>query len=159
MAQVAGRTFAPPRGMECADLTARKVHQYAVVGVAALALLLGGTLGAALVTVDGAIMLLGRFWGPADLFRQLVWRVAEPRGWLAPWPVPEELGTRRIARVLGGVALFAAGAALYTQNLLLALGIALPLCAMILFDASLNFCALCFLNYQARRLRYLLTNR
>ena len=41
---------------------------------------------------------VGRFWAPADVFRQVVWRVAEPRGWMAPVMVPEDLGVRRVAR-------------------------------------------------------------
>ena len=157
MAQAIQTSFVPPKGIECADLTARKVHQYAVVGVAALALLVGGAPGVALLALDGVVMALGRFWGPADIFRQLVWRIAEPRGRLTPRLVPEDLGTRRVARVLGGFGFFASAAAVYAQNLSLALAIALPLCAMILFDATVNFCALCFLNFQARRVRYLLS--
>src|SRR4051812_28465560 len=94
----AGRAggFVPPRGIECADVTARKVHQYTVVGLAVVALLVRGPLGVALLGIAGAVMLFGRFWGPADIFRQAVWRVAEPRGWLSPNMVPEELGTRRV---------------------------------------------------------------
>src|SRR5688572_269432 len=108
---------------------------------------------------DGVVMLVGRFWGPADVFRQFVWRIAEPRGWLEPRLVPEEMGTRRIARALGGGAFFVIAAALAAGNLVLALAITVPLCAMILFDATVNFCALCFVNYQARRLRFLLASR
>jgi hypothetical protein len=147
------------RGVECADLTARKVHQYAVVAVAVFGVVIGGSLGAALMAFDGVVMLVGRFWGPADVFRQFVWRVAQPRGWLAPRLVPEEMGTRRIARALGGVAFFAIAAALAAGNSALALVITVPLVAMILFDATVNFCALCFVNYQARRLRFLLASR
>jgi hypothetical protein len=149
-----GRTFAPPKEIECADVTARKAHQFAVVAVALLGLLLGGAAGAALLLVDGLIMAVGRFWGPADVFRQVVWRVAEPRGWLRPNPVPEERGTRRIARVLGGLGLLAGAGALYAGNPLLAAVITVPLSLMILLDATLNFCALCFLRYQAQALRY-----
>jgi hypothetical protein len=147
------------RGVECADLTARKVHQYAVVAVAILGVVIGGPIGAALMAFDGVVMLAGRFWGPADVFRQFVWRVAEPRGWLEPKLVPEEMGTRRIARALGGVAFFVIAAALAAGSYVLALALTIPLCAMILFDAAVNFCALCFVNYQARRLRFLVAGR
>jgi hypothetical protein len=148
----------PAAGIECADVTARKAHQYTVVALAALGLLAGGGLGVALVALDGAVMLFGRFWRPADVFRQFVWRVAEPRGWLAPALVPEEMGTRRVARVLGGLAFFVVAAALYARDALLAWIVAVPLCAMIAFDATVSFCALCFVNYQARRLRFILAH-
>ena len=153
------KTFVPPKGVECADVTARKTHQYTVVAVALLGLLVGGGVGMALLALDGAVMLVGRFWGPADVFRQFVWRVAEPRGWLTPRLVPEEFGTRRIARALGGGAFFVIAAALYAGNAALAWIVAVPLCAMILFDATANFCALCFVNFQARRLWFIATHR
>lgn len=152
-------SFVPPKGIECADLTARKVHQYTVVGLAVLALVLGGPAGASLLVLDGLVMAVGRFWRPADLFRQVVWRIAQPRGWLAPVLVPEDLGTRRVARVLGGVALLAMAAATAAGDRLLAAGIGVPLLAMILADAAASFCALCFLHFQARRLRFVLSGR
>lgn len=155
----AGQAVAAAGEIVCHDVTARRAHQYAVVAVAALALLIGGPVGAILAALDGAIMALGRFWWPADIFRQAVWRVAEPRGWLQARPVPEDMTTRRLARVLGGLALFAVAAALAAGRLPVALLIAVPLCAMILFDATVNFCALCFLRYRARLLRYRLTRR
>jgi hypothetical protein len=73
--------------------------------------------------------------------------------------VPEELGTRRVARVLGGLAFFVIAAALSAGNALLAWIVAVPLCAMILFDATASFCALCFVNFQARRLWFIATHR
>ena len=151
---MAQSTYVPPKGLECADLTARKVHQYAIVALSVVGLLAGGVAGTAFVALAGAVMLAGRFWGPADVFRQFVWRVAEPRGWLTPNMAPEEEGTRRVARILGGVGLLAGAAALYAGSLALALVITLALCAMIALDATVNFCALCFVNFQARRLRY-----
>jgi hypothetical protein len=150
--------FVPPKGIECADLTARKVHQYTVVGVALLALLLGGGVGVALLALDGVIMLVGRFWGPADVVRQFVWRVAEPRGWLVPNMVPEDLSTRRVARVLGGLVLLGAAAAMGMGSWIAAGALTLALSLMILLDATANFCLLCFLNYQLRLLRYRLTH-
>src|SRR3954453_17679048 len=155
----AAGSYVPATGVECADVTARKAHQYTVVGLAALGLLAGGGWGSALVALDGAGMRVGRFCRPADVSRQFVWRVAEPRGWLAPRLVPEEMGTRRVARALGGLAFFAAAAALYAGHALLAWIVTVPLCAMIAFDATVNFCALCFLHFQARRLRFILANR
>ena len=142
--------------IECTDVTARKVHQYAVVGIMVLSLLIGGPVGAALLIIDGVVMLAGRFWGPADVFRQIVWRIAQPRGWLQPNLVPEDMTTRRVARVMGGVWLLVTGAVVYSSNMLLATVLVVPLAAMILSDAAINFCALCFVYFYARRLQFLL---
>src|SRR5919201_1861775 len=84
------------------DVTARKSHQWVMVGLIALGFVLGGGAGAAALTIAGRIMLPGRFWWPADLVRQFVWRLAEPAGWLPRVERAEDHQTRRIARVLGG---------------------------------------------------------
>ncbi len=141
------------------DVTARKAHQYAVAALTALGLLLAGWAGAALVGVAGAVMLLGRFWWPADLFRQFVWRVAEPRGWLTRRDVPEDRQTRRIARALGGIALLLSAAALAADGRLIALLIGVPVGGMIVLDASTDLCLLCLVRYQARLARYRLAHR
>ncbi len=60
------------------DATARKAHQWAMVVLVALAYLIGDRTGALVLALAGAIMLVGRFWWPADVVRQWVWRVAEP---------------------------------------------------------------------------------
>src|ERR1700704_4818944 len=85
------------------DVTARKVHQWAMVVLVAAGFLLGGPAAVALLTVAGLVMLAGRFWWPADVFRQLTWRVLEPRGLLRRRDVHEDHETRRVARVIGGV--------------------------------------------------------
>src|ERR671933_646924 len=85
------------------DLTARKTHQWVMVALVAAGFLLGDRLGAVLLGLAGAIMLLGRFWWPADLVRQFVWRVLEPAGWLKRIEREEDHATRRVARTLGGV--------------------------------------------------------
>src|SRR2546429_9920548 len=59
------------------DRTARKAHQWSMVALVAAGLILQGIPGALLLTVAGLIMLAGRFWWPADVVRQLVWRVLE----------------------------------------------------------------------------------
>jgi hypothetical protein len=100
-------------------------------------------------------MLVGRFWWPADVVRQWVWRVAEPAGWLIRTEVHEDRATRRIARVMGGVIwlgsalLVALGAA--TLGWVLAGAIAI----MVALDASLDFCALCFVFARLDRLGWL----
>ena len=149
-------SFVPAHGIECADVTARRVHQYTVVALALFGLAAGGPLGTALLALDGLVMLFGRFWGPADVFRQVVWRVAEPRGWLTPVMVPEELGTRRVARAIGGLLLLVMASTVAYGQRLVGVVIGVPLLTMILLDATLSFCALCFLNFQARRLRFIL---
>ncbi len=144
---------------ECTDITARKVHQYAVVATAVLGLVIGGPLGVLLLVFDGAVMAIGRFWWPADVFRQAVWRFAQPRGWFAARSIAEDRETRRVARVFGGGWLVVMALALALGSPLLAVILALPLLAMILADATFDFCALCLVRYQARMLRFRLTHR
>jgi len=136
------------------DVTARKVHQTAILLLTVGALARGGAGGALLSALAGAVMLVGRFWWPADVFRQFVWKVAEPRGWLTARPVAEDIETRRVARVLGGAGLLGIAAALATGRRPAALGLGLPLGGMILADAVANVCALCLVRYQARLWRY-----
>jgi hypothetical protein len=62
-------------GLPLFDVTARKVHQWAMVVLIAVAFLIGPPAAAALLAVAGAVMLVGRFWWPADIFRQLTWRL------------------------------------------------------------------------------------
>src|SRR6266853_1115853 len=88
--------------METFDVTARKAHQWTMVFLVALGFVLGEPRGAVPLALAGLIMLVGRFWWPADVVRQFVWRVAEPAGWLARVDREEDHATRRIARVLGG---------------------------------------------------------
>jgi hypothetical protein len=60
-----------------------------------------------LVSLVGLVLALGRFWWPADVFRQIAWRVLEPSGLLKRQEAVEDHATRRVARVLGGGALLA----------------------------------------------------
>src|SRR5438067_10383192 len=84
------------------DRTARKAHQWTMVALVAASLILQGIAGTLLLTVAGVIMLAGRFWWPADVVRQLVWRVLEPARVPNRADVRVDHQTRRIARVLGG---------------------------------------------------------
>jgi hypothetical protein len=139
------------------DVTARKAHQWTMVVLIALGFILGEPRGALPLALAGAIMLVGRFWWPADLVRQFVWRVAEPAGWLARRDREEDHTTRRVARVLGGLiwllcaALVLAGAA--TAAWILAALIAV----MVVLDATVDFCALCFVVARLDRLGLRLT--
>src|SRR6266567_8630243 len=94
------------------DRTARRAHQWSMVALVAAGLILQGIPGALLLTVAGLIMLVGRFWWPADVVRQLVWRVAEPAGWLPRIEREEDHATRRVARILGGIVWLACAALL-----------------------------------------------
>lgn len=132
------------------DVTARKAHQWVMVALVAAGFVLGDRAGAALLALAGAIMLVGRFWWPADVVRQVVWRVLEPAGWLVRREVHEDRATRRLARTMGG------GVWLGAAVLLLAAPAAAPIAwavsgliaAMVVLDATLDFCALCFVFAQ-----------
>src|SRR3981081_2138885 len=84
------------------DRTARKAHQWTMVALVAVGLILQGIPGALLLASAGLVVLAGRFWWPADVVRQLVWRVLEPAGILRRDDVREEHGTRGNAGGLGG---------------------------------------------------------
>jgi hypothetical protein len=129
------------------DRTARKAHQWTMVVLVLAGLILGGIPGVTLLAIAGAIMLAGRFWWPADLVRQLTWRVLEPAGILKRDDVHEDHETRRIARIIGG-ALWLLAAVLLAVNPVLAWVITIPIAVMVALDASLNFCALCFFRVQ-----------
>ena len=144
---MASRTSALP----LYDRTARKAHQWTMVGLVAFGLLLQGTAGAVLIAFAGLVMLVGRFWWPADVVRQLVWRVLEPRGILRRDDVHEDHETRRIARVLGGLLWLIAAAVLLAGSSLLAWVITVPIGVMVALDASLDFCALCFVVAQLQQ--------
>src|SRR5260370_4566680 len=112
------------------DRTARKAHQWTMVALVAVALILEGIPGALLLAVAGIIMLVGRFWWPADVVRQLIWRVLEPAGILKRDDVHEDHETRRIARVMGGTIWLVAAALPFTANPVIARVLALPLAVM-----------------------------
>ena len=130
------------------DRTARKAHQWTMVAVVVLGLVIQGATGSLLVAIAGAIMLVGRFWWPADVVRQAVWRVLEPAGILKRDDVQEDHQTRRIARILGGSLWLIAAGLILAGNAVLGWVIAVPIAVMVGLDASLNFCALCFVLAQ-----------
>jgi hypothetical protein len=133
------------------DVTARKVHQWAMVALVAVAFVVEGPVAVALLVVAGVVMLVGRFWWPADLFRQLTWRVLEPVGVLPRREVHEDHETRRVARVLGGGAWLLSAALLLLGVPVAAWVIALAIAVMVVLDASVSFCVLCFVLARARR--------
>jgi len=137
------------------DRTARKAHQWTMVVLVLAGLAFGGAAGGILLAVAGAVMLAGRFWWPADIVRQLVWRALEPAGLLRRDDVHEDHETRRIARVIGGVVWLVAAASTLLGNPVLAWSLSLPIVAMVALDASLDFCALCFVVAQLDRRRIL----
>ncbi|TMC46101.1 MAG: DUF4395 family protein [Chloroflexi bacterium] len=103
------------------------------------------------LTLAGIIMLAGRLWWPADVVRQLVWRVLEPAGILKRDDVHEDHETRRIARTIGGAVWLLAAASLLAGNPVLAWVLTLPIAVMVALDASVDFCALCFVMAQLDR--------
>jgi Domain of unknown function (DUF4395) len=130
------------------DRTARKAHQWTMIALVALGLVVSGAAGSLLLGIAGAVMLAGRFWWPADVVRQLVWRVLEPAGVLKRDDVHEDHETRRIARAIGGTVWLIAAVLNLTGYAVLAWVISVPIAVMVALDASLNFCALCFLVAQ-----------
>jgi hypothetical protein len=133
------------------DVTARKVHQWAMVALVAAAFLVEGVPAAVLLLLAGVVMLVGRFWWPADVFRQLTWRVLEPAGLLRRREVHEDHDTRRVARVLGGAAWIVSAALLLLGVPVVPWVVALAIAVMVVLDALANFCALCFVVARARR--------
>jgi uncharacterized membrane protein YoaK (UPF0700 family) len=131
------------RDLPLYDRTARKAHQWTMVVLVVAGLILGGIPGTVLLAVAGGIMLAGRFWWPADVVRQLTWRVLEPAGILRRDDVHEDHETRRIARIIGGAAWLLAAVLLLSGNAVLAWVITVPIAVMVVLDASLSFCALC----------------
>jgi Domain of unknown function (DUF4395) len=130
------------------DRTARKAHQWTMIALVAAGLIVQGAAGSLLVAIAGAIMLAGRFWWPADVVRQLTWRVLEPAGILQRDDVHEDHETRRIARALGGTLWLIAAGLILAGYAVLGWVISVPIAVMVALDASLNFCALCFLVAQ-----------
>jgi hypothetical protein len=86
-----------------------------------------------------------------DVFRQLTWRLLEPYGLLRRREVHEDHETRRIARVLGGAVWLLAAALLALHLPLAAWTLAFLVAAMVVLDAAVNFCALCFVLHLVRR--------
>jgi len=130
------------------DITARKAHQWTMVGLVAAGFVAGGVPAALLLTLAGVIMLVGRFWWPADVVRQLVWRVIEPAGILHRHEAHEDRETRRLARAMGGVIWIAAAALLLANLPMLAWTFAFAIAIMVALDASVDFCTLCFIFHQ-----------
>ena len=133
------------------DRTARKAHQWTMVVLVAAGLILQGVAGSLLIAIAGGIMLVGRFWWPADVVRQLVWRALEPAGLLKRDDVHEDHETRRVARMIGGAIWLIAAAFLLAGIPAVTWVLSLPIAVMVALDASLDFCALCFLVVQLDR--------
>jgi hypothetical protein len=134
------------------DVTARKAHQWTMVALVVLAFVLGAPFGALPLALAGGIMLVGRFWWPADLVRQFVWRVAEPAGWLPRIEREEDHATRRVARILGGIVWLLAALLVLSGFDTLAWILSAAIAVMVALDASVDFCALCFVVARLDRL-------
>ena len=136
------------------DVTARKVHQWSMVGLVVLGFLLSelsSVAGAVPLVIAGVVMLAGRFWWPADVVRQITWRVLEPAGIVKRRHVHEDHETRRVARVIGG-SLWLVSAALLVAGLpVLAWIVAFAIAIMVALDAAVSFCILCFAVTQVAR--------
>jgi Domain of unknown function (DUF4395) len=136
---------------ETFDVTARKAHQWTMVALVVAGFLLGDRAGWVPVLLAGLVMLAGRFWWPADVVRQLTWRVLEPRGILSRVERVEDHETRRLARIIGGVVWIASAGLLLLHLAVVAWVLTLLVAVMVVLDAALDFCALCFLFLQLER--------
>lgn len=145
-------SFLPPTVEELAspayDVTARKAHQWGMVALVALGFVLGQPWGTVPLALAGGIMLVGRFWWPADLVRQLVWRVLEPRGILRRRDAREDHTTRRVARIIGGLIWLASALLLLNGVAAVAWILSGLIALMVVLDASVDFCVLCFIVAQ-----------
>lgn len=138
---------------ELFDVTARKFHQWGVVLLSAVAFVVGGALGGVVMVAIGLLMIVGRFKDEADLLRGFYHAVLKPRGILSEKMVTEDRATRRVARVMGGTVQLVAGLLLLAVpgTELLAWALVGLIAFMIVLDAALDFCALCFVVHTARR--------
>jgi hypothetical protein len=143
--------------MNSFDVTARKAHQWTMVLLVALGFVLGEPRGAWPLIVAGLIMLVGRFWWPADVVRQFVWRVAEPAGWLRRAERVEDHTTRRLARVLGGIVWLVSAALVFAGLSTVGWLLTALIGSMVALDAALDFCALCFVVVRLDRVGLKLT--
>ena len=136
------------------DVTARKVHQWSMVALVVVGFLLSElspVAGAVPLLIAGLVMLVGRFWWPADVVRQLTWRVLEPAGLVKRRHAHEDHETRRIARVIGGFLWLVSAALLLAGLPVLAWIIAFAIAIMVTLDAAVSFCVLCFAVAKLRR--------
>jgi hypothetical protein len=139
------------------DVTARKAHQWTMVVLVAVGFVLGAPWGALPLALAGGIMLLGRFWWPADLVRQFVWRAAEPAGFLKRVEREEDHATRRTARILGGIVWLVCAGLVVAGLASVAWVLAALIAIMVALDAAVDFCALCFVVARLDRLGLRLT--
>jgi hypothetical protein len=126
------------------DVTARRIHQWALLAMLAIGFVIGEPGGAVLVAIAAAIQLFGRFWWPADMVRQFVWRVLEPAGILQRVDAPEDRQTRRIARLVAGVVWFVAAALIANGFAVVGWVLVGAVALLMVLDAAVSFCALCF---------------
>jgi len=133
------------------DITARRAHQWVMVALVVAAFLVGGVTAPLLLAIAGIIMVAGRFWWPADVVRQLVWRVLEPAGILRRYEAHEDRETRRLARVAGGLVWLLSSVLLVAKLSALAWVLTFAIAIMVALDASVDFCVLCFACMQLER--------
>lgn len=140
---------------ETFDVTARKAHQWTMVALVVVGFIVGGLvsdrIGVAALVAAGLVMLVGRFWWPADVVRQLTWRVLEPRGILRRVERVEDHHTRRIARVAGGAVWLLSAVLVLAGAVVAGWTLALLIAVMVVLDAAFNLCLLCLVYLQLDR--------
>jgi hypothetical protein len=133
------------------DITARKTHQWAMLALLAVGFLVGEPASIVLVALAGAIMFLGRLWWQFDVVRQIVWRALEPWGILRRYEAHEDRETRRIARTIGGVVWLVSAVLIAVGATTVGWILTGLIAVMVLLDATVDFCALCFIFSQLER--------
>ena len=125
--------------VETFDVSARKFHQFVCIALLAAAFIVSREAGLGLVALVGAVLAVGGFWWPADIFRQVAWRVLEPKGLLKRRDAVEDHANRRVARALGGGALLAVAVLLALGESVVSWVVVAAIGVMIFLDAAFDF--------------------
>ncbi|HEY7032422.1 MAG TPA: DUF4395 domain-containing protein [Thermomicrobiales bacterium] len=135
------------------DVNGLKTNQALIVGLVALAFVLGVDAGGAwLVVLVAASLAIGAAvpgYGPFQLFYR---RVVRRAGVVKPRPRPDDPAPHRFAQALGGTFLVVGAVALFAGAATVGWALAWLVVALALVNLLFGFCAGCFVFYHLRRL-------
>jgi hypothetical protein len=135
------------------DTTALKVNQAFIIGLLAIAFVLGEASGGFwLVLLVATIMAIGTFVPAAGLFIAFYARVLKPAGLLKPNVIPDDPVPHLFAQGVGAAFLLASVLAFFAFNSAV-VGWALAWVVIVLASINLTvgFCLGCFIYYQLSR--------